>query len=249
MSIGPCCLKGFEWNGAPAGRIGKLGSNDVYISGDNASAAVIVIHDLLGWTFANTRLLADHYAREANVTVYVPDFFGGEVLPHDLILAGRWAELDVRGFLERNAREVREPEILSCARELRAQYAKVGAVGFCYGGWAVFRLGAKEHAAAALVDCITAGHPSLLTAKDIDEVAVPTQVLASEIDPVYTAELKTHTFLKLQELGVPFDYQHFPGVEHGCFSRGDETTPGERSAMERGKNATVAWLLQYLRNP
>ncbi|EJD36894.1 alpha/beta-hydrolase [Auricularia subglabra TFB-10046 SS5] len=246
MSLSPCCLTGFQWNGTPSGRVGKLRANDAYITGDNASVAVLLVHDALGWTFNNTRLLADHYAREANATVYVPDFFGGEVLDHALLLAGRFAELDIGAFLQRNSRAIREPEIFDCARKLRETYKKVGAVGYCYGGWAVFRLGAKEHAAAPLVDCITAGHPSLLTVKDIDEVAVPTQVLAPEVDEMYSAELKAHTFTKLQELKVPFDYQHFPGVVHGCFSRGDEKVPGERAAMARGKNAAVAWFVQHL---
>jgi dienelactone hydrolase len=115
-------------------------------------------------------------------------------------------------------------------------------VGFCFGGWAVFRLGAKP----PLVDCITAGHPTWLTKKDIDEVAVPVQILAPEIDPVYTAELKSYSFETIQKLGVPFDYQHFPGVEHACFTRGDPGKKGEREALVRGKNAVVGWMKQFL---
>lgn len=245
MSVSPCCLEGFEWEGAPAGRIGKLANNEAYITGDNPDTAVMIIHDLLGWTFPNVRLLADHYAREGNATVYVPDFFGGEALPFSPILNGNWGDIDVPGFLKKNSREIREPEIFDCARALRQKYQKVSAEGFCYGGWAVFRLGAKEHQ-PPLVDCITAGHPSLLTKKDIDEVAVPVQILAPEIDPVYTTELKTHSFQTITELGVPFDYQHFPGVEHACFVRGDNKKAGEREAMARGKNAALSWFRQFL---
>src|SRR5262249_54608411 len=153
-----------------------------------------------------------HYAREANVTVYLPDFFGGETLPFGPIINGHWNEVDVPGFVKKNSREIREPEIFDCARTLRQKHKKVGVVGFCYGGWAVFRLGAKEHQ-PPLVNCITVGHPSLVTKKDIDDIAVPVQVLAPEIDPVYTSELKTYSFETIRKLGVPFDYQHFPGVE------------------------------------
>jgi hypothetical protein len=109
MSVSTCCLKGFEWEGAPAGRIGKLANNEAYITGDNPNAAVMIIHDLLGWTFPNVRLLADHYAREANVTVYVPDFFGGEALPFGPIINGNWDEIDLPGFAKKNSREIREP--------------------------------------------------------------------------------------------------------------------------------------------
>ncbi len=124
-------------------------------------------------------------------------------------------------------------------------YKKTGAIGFCFGGWAAFRLGAKEHQ-PPLVDCISVGHPTWLTTKDIDEVSVPVQILAPEIDAVYTPELKLHSFQTIPGLGVPFDYQHFPKVEHACFTRGYSEKDGEREAMIRGKNAAVAWFKQFL---
>jgi dienelactone hydrolase len=68
-----CCVKGFEWNGSPTGKVTKLGYNDTYITGSNGDVAIMVIHDVFGWTFTNTRLLADHYAREVGATVYLPD--------------------------------------------------------------------------------------------------------------------------------------------------------------------------------
>ncbi|KAJ5819456.1 Alpha/Beta hydrolase protein [Penicillium riverlandense] len=249
MSFSKCCIQGFAWQGTPTGHTGKLASNDVYITGDNTDVSILFIADLFGWTFPNVRLLADHYAREVGATVYVPDFFGGEVLDFDLIAAEKFDQLDLKGFIERNGREQREPEIFDCARALRQQlgYKKVGAVGYCYGGWASLRLGAKEHTSVPLVDCIAIGHPSLLIKRDIDEVAVPVQILAPEIDKAYTTELKLHTFEALQRLNVPFDYQHFPGVVHACLVRGDEKKPGERAAMERGKNAVVAWFGQFLK--
>jgi dienelactone hydrolase len=250
MSISDCCLKGFSWQGTPTGRVDKLANNDVYISGNNADVAILFIADLFGWKFPNVRLLADHFAREVGATVYVPDFFGGEVLDFELIAADKFDQLDLPGFLKRNSREQREPEIFDCARALKQQhgYKKVAAVGYCYGGWASLRLGAREHAAAPLVDCISFGHPSLLQKSDIAEVDVPVQILAPEIDPAYSLELKLYTFETLQRLNVPFDYQHFPGVVHACFIRGDESKPGERAAMERGKNAAVGWLRQFLKD-
>ncbi|KIW26504.1 uncharacterized protein PV07_09594 [Cladophialophora immunda] len=241
-----CCLKSFAWQGTPSGRVDKLGANDSYVTGDNPERAVLFIHDALGWTFPNARLLADHYAREADATVYVPDFLGGEVLPFEPILQGRFHEVDFAGFLARNGREVREPEILAAARLLRSRYKRVAAVGFCYGGWACFRLGTAQEHQPPLVDCITAGHPSLLTKKDIDEVAVPVQMLAPEHDPTYTPELKTHTFETVPKAGVYFEYLHLPGVEHGCLVRGDPDKAGEREAMARARNAAVTWFRQFL---
>lgn len=121
----------------------------------------------------------------------------------------------------------------------------VGAVGFCYGGWAAFRLGAREHQ-PPLVDCISVGHPSLLTRRDIDEVAVPVQVLAPEHDPAYTAELRAYTCDTVPRLGVPFLLRYFPGVEHACFCRGDASKTLEREALVAGKKAVVDWVKEFM---
>ncbi|EED12181.1 dienelactone hydrolase family protein [Talaromyces stipitatus ATCC 10500] len=237
---------GFEWDGTPTGQTGKLANTDIYIAGDSTASdiAILFIADMFGWTFKNNRLLADQIAREVGATVYLPDFFAGEVIDSELIANEQWDKVDLAGFMSRHGRQVRESEIFECAKALRQQYKKLGAVGHCYGGWASFRLGAKS---TKLVDVISVGHPSLLTKEDIDGIAVPVQVLAPEIDPVYSPELKLYTFQTVPTLGVPFDYQHFPGVVHGCLVRGDETKSGERLAMIRGKNALVAWMSQFLK--
>lgn len=243
MTIPTCCLQAFQWDGKPKGKTVNsfpTASNQAYVTGSNPDIAVLYVADLLGSEFVNARLLADHLAEEVNATVYVPDLcaksiclsirtttdtfcsFAGESLPTDILLdQSRWGEIDMPGFIQKNSRSIREPEILACAKKLRTQYKKVGAVGYCYGGWAVFRLGAVGN---NLVDCITAGHPSLLTKEDIDLVDVPTQLLAPEIDPVYTAELKEHTWRTLPTKGIAFDYQHFPKVR--CFSTALQMVPG-----------------------
>jgi len=75
MSISECCLKGFEWNGTPAGHEIPFPttSNQAYVTGKNDKVAVLFTADLFGWKFVNLRLLADHFAREIDATVYLPD--------------------------------------------------------------------------------------------------------------------------------------------------------------------------------
>lgn len=68
-----CCIRGFEWDGTPVGQETKLAGYDSYVSGSNDEVAILVVHDLFGWTFPNVRLLADRYAQEIDATVYVPD--------------------------------------------------------------------------------------------------------------------------------------------------------------------------------
>ncbi len=73
MALSKCCISGFSWDGKPAGKETKLAGFNTYVTGTNKEAAVLIVHDIFGWTLTNTRLLAYHYADEANVTVYVPD--------------------------------------------------------------------------------------------------------------------------------------------------------------------------------
>lgn len=67
------CKSGFKWNGQTVGKETKLNNTNAYVTGDSKDAAILIITDVFGWTLPNVRLIADHYAQEANATVYVPD--------------------------------------------------------------------------------------------------------------------------------------------------------------------------------
>ncbi|EXJ59526.1 esterase/lipase [Cladophialophora psammophila CBS 110553] len=249
MSLSSCCVTGFRWDGTPKGHETTLADKKAYVTGTNKDAAVLIVHDIFGWTLNNTRLLADHYAEEADVTVYLPDFFAGEIVtPDHLFGSGDHAStgpLDVGAFIGRHGKDIRQPEIFACAAALKKDlgYKKVGAIGFCYGGWAVFRLGAKGN---NLVDCISTAHPSLLEKAEIDAVGCPTQLLAPEEDPTYTPELKEYSLKVLPTLNIDYDYQYFAGLTHGFATRGDTENPTQKKGLERAKNAAVSWFREYL---
>ena len=71
--LSECCLSGFKWDGTPEGKETKLTKNDAYVTGSNKDVAIMIVHDIFGWKFPNLRLLADHYAKESDATVYLPD--------------------------------------------------------------------------------------------------------------------------------------------------------------------------------
>lgn len=75
MAAESCCLQGFRWEGKPQGHEAQLCGRSCYVTGNSQRVAVIIIHDLFGWTFQNTRQLADHYADEVGATVYIPDLY------------------------------------------------------------------------------------------------------------------------------------------------------------------------------
>jgi hypothetical protein len=67
------CKTGFAWYEQPIGLESKIASNDTYVTGASKVAAILLIADYYGWKFTNLRLLADHFAKEADATVYLPD--------------------------------------------------------------------------------------------------------------------------------------------------------------------------------
>lgn len=262
-----CCLKGFKWDGAPTGREASINGQDCYVAGSNPDVAIIVIHDLYGWTFPNVRLLADHYAAEVGATVYVPDLcvpsptpplprndlltsnsFGGVVLPPAIIdNPPEWDKLDLPTFMARNSKQARAPEMAALAKFLRTQHRRLGAIGFCYGGWAVFQLGARvAEGEVPLVDCISTAHPTFLEEEEMLRVGVPVQILAPERDPKFTEELKAFAVKEIPKLGVAFDYQYFPGLEHGFAVRGNRKDEAETRGLERAMRAAVGWFREWL---
>ena len=70
-----CCFTGFQWDGTPSGQEDTLGGQKTYITGNNATHAIFIGHEALGWEWKNTRLLADHFAKETGATVYLPDLY------------------------------------------------------------------------------------------------------------------------------------------------------------------------------
>jgi len=68
-----CCKSGFKWGGSPVGKTGKIAGLDTYVTGDSKHAGILIIADVFGWELENTRLIADHFAKEVGATVYLPD--------------------------------------------------------------------------------------------------------------------------------------------------------------------------------
>jgi hypothetical protein len=57
--------------------------------------------------------------------------FNNNPLPPDILTTREppLPELSLDAYLRANSREARSPEIMACARHLRTQYSKVGAIG------------------------------------------------------------------------------------------------------------------------
>lgn len=75
---------------------------------------------------------------------------------------------------------------------------------------------------------------------------MPVQILAPEFDIEFTPDKKEFANKVIPTLGVPYDYQYFPGLEHAFATRGDEQSEIEMKGLVRAKNAAVNWFNEWL---
>lgn len=248
---------GIQWDAAPKGREEHIANSKTYVTGSNEDRAIIIIHNVAGWTYKTLRRLADAFAAEVDATVYIPDFFKDAPFPsHELIgehpTPGK--PFDVMDFMQNNyaavgqfalanTKDIRRDEIFAVAEAVKAKHKSVGVAGYCWGGWAAFQLGANDK---GLVDCVYVAHPNNLTTEEVDTVGVPVLIHCPETSLDFTPELKRHCFETIPARGLAFGYQHFPGQEYSFATRGDACVPGEREAMVLAKNAAVMWFRNWL---
>jgi carboxymethylenebutenolidase len=210
------------------------GAEDITFAGPNgdifgawaaapdAQGAVLVIHEIFGLTdhikSIPPRLAADGYSAlaidlvsEEGGTVAVGDDVAGVLggAPDERILADLRAGLDE---LER-----REPE------------AKLGVIGFCFGGgitWRLLRAGEPRVAAAAPFYGPTPD-PADFSGSEAAVLAVYGELDARVNEGREAAEAA------LQAAGLTYEVKTFPGADHGFFN--------ETSARYNAEAATAAY--------
>jgi dienelactone hydrolase len=169
--------------------------------------------------------------------------FNNEVVPLDALdTPAKREAFNLPAFIGRNSKEIRYPEILASAKALKASFPKVAAIGYCYGAWACFQLGAGP----ALIDAVAVAHPSLLEKREIDGLKVPVQIVAPETDQAFTPELKEYANRVIPGLGVPYEYIYFPGLSHGFAARGDPENKVQKDGLERAKRSAVSFFNEFL---
>ena len=83
------CISGTIHSGKPTGVQILLHGLPTYVTrpdeGQPEKGIIVFIPDIFGWKFANSRLLADKYAKKGGYTVYLPDFMRGQSILHPLL--------------------------------------------------------------------------------------------------------------------------------------------------------------------
>lgn len=223
-----------------------------------------MITDVFGWSLKNTRLLADEYAK-GGFYVLLPDFFNGDSLPSDLEhkmapppgsakrsffkAASDYASAIGQGapWLYRHRDAVSRPIINKFLTALRADLpsAKIGGVGFCWGGRHVILL---THADATVqLDAIVACHPSSVSVPgDFQKCTKPISVQVGDQDIMFSVAQANTARDVITQKGIKGEVTVYPETTHGFACRGDMSLPRTKESKESCTKATIAWLGKHL---
>ncbi|KAI0712480.1 alpha/beta-hydrolase [Earliella scabrosa] len=254
----PNCVSGTIHHGTPKGAEVIVGGFNAYAVGDENSDRIIVIGvDIFGWKFVNTRLLADEYASHG-FRVVIPDLFNGYELPQWTLAARdpvyprtlfqRYIALPaslfvLAPFVLRNApRQASTLATVASALRAARPSAKVGFVGFCWGGRFAI---SENHQFDATVAC----HPSLVKfPQELDGVRKPFSLAVAATDHDFDRARAEETERILKERGLA-DVQVvvYEGVEHGWTIRGDMSNPTQKKARDQAVQQVVGWFEKHLK--
>ncbi|EIW59422.1 alpha/beta-hydrolase [Trametes versicolor FP-101664 SS1] len=255
----PECITGSLHTGTPVGSETKVGGVSAYVTGDeNASRIIVIGADVYGWTFANTRLLADEYAARG-FRVVVPDFFSGwsvplwsldavapDPLPKSLftrfVLAPAALFLLVPLILRNLPHQVATLTKITAAVRAAHPKAAVGYVGFCWGG----RFAISQN---ALFDASVAAHPSLVKfPAELDGIKGPFSLAVAATDRGFDRAKAEKTEKILQERGLKdVEVVVYDGVHHGWTTRANLADEVQKKARNDAVEQVVGWFEKYLK--
>ena len=238
-----CCKSGHVHKGNPTGTFTTLAGIETYVAKNPNSngKAVLYVTDALGYKFVNNQLLADTYAEQAEVDVYMPDFLEGDAVPTS-VLSGQ--AFDFMPWLGKHNREKCYPLVEAAAKELRETHGvtKLASVGFCWGAATAIMLGATD-----LVDAVVLHHPTRLEIPgDVEKLKKPILFNCAEIDSVFPDNVREQTqqfFANKPDQVALFNL--YPGTVHGFAVRGSDD-PVVVEAKEDAKNQAVKFFKTYL---
>ena len=261
-------------------------------STSTSTSVIIYLTDSFGLNLINAKLLADRFATETGCKVLVPDVIPGGGGPVSLmgyteVRSEPVALWDVYGQLRRiaaafavayysiplsiriltwGAPKRAYHDIVLFARAVRKELppgAKLGVVGFCWGGYGSTNL-CKEPAVAGgserLIDVQFCGHPYGLKVPDmiVDAVRtykVPFSMAIGDRDRFFKKERVEMTEGALrqktgsgegEEGGYNYEVRVYKGCTHGFVVRANPADELETAAAEEARAQAVKWLRKYL---
>lgn len=258
-------------SGEPAGRI--LGDfHGAYFSpapsadaADRGKFTVLLLTDAFGLPLKNCKIMADELAKRLGCDVWVPDYFNGKpLIPFEKIdvpdhgggklSAWSWIRLIFTVFVPqiptfiRNRPSVVDKRLESFIALIKEKkgYAKIGTVGYCFGGTMCIRLGGTD-----LVNSVIIAHPGPFNLDQVKAIKVPASWIWAEEDPFLSDSLKAQSEAELvgrkdKANFVEYEFKEYKGTGHGFASRPNLELPEIKEAYEGALEQAVEWFKKTL---
>ncbi|CAG8980117.1 hypothetical protein HYALB_00012758 [Hymenoscyphus albidus] len=230
------------------------------------TGVVVIITDIFGWELANSRLLADFYAKEGGYIVYVPDFMNGNIPNSSAMHAMEsllapspsifttifykpfWALRVLMAaipFLLTNREKEVLPKILSFHQALRdSTTLPIASAGFCWGGKYTILLAQRTE--PALIDCAFTAHPSKMNfPHEYKKVKIPLSIAIGDVDMGIPIEMvkKIKGLLEEMEGNEVVVYE---GAKHGFAVRADPNDKGQVKSAGEARAQALKWFGRWL---
>ena len=230
------CFKGASHSGSVLGTESTLGGIPCYISAAHGAPdsspetrpACLLLTDIFGWRFTNTRLLADRFAA-AGFVCYVPDILQGDAISSP----DSFDRSTFPAWRAHHGDAETLPPALAVASELRARHTAVYTIGYCFGARYAVLLAQAVKGAPGAVEAFAVAHPSFVTTSDIEAVRAPGLFLLAEVDSAFPEEAVAAARVAMAMTGLPHEFRGpYPGTVHGFAVRGSEDDPRVVAARE-----------------
>ncbi|PYH43882.1 dienelactone hydrolase family protein [Aspergillus saccharolyticus JOP 1030-1] len=240
-NLAKCCTIGTLHEGEAKGVIQDIENISTYITHPPtpSQTAILLLTDVIGHRFLNAQLIADQFAA-AGYLVVMPDLFSGDSVP-----LNRPEGFQIMEWAQGHQPPHTDPIIETVLQHIRTSLgcAKVGGVGYCFGGKYVARFLRPGTA----LDAGFTAHPTMMTREELKEVRGPLSIAAAQHDPIFSAEKRRESEEILGAGDLPWQISVYSDVEHGFAVRGDPKVQRARFAKEQAFKQAVAWFDEYLR--
>ncbi|KAI0699128.1 dienelactone hydrolase endo-1-3,1,4-beta-D-glucanase [Cytidiella melzeri] len=272
MASCPQCTQGFVLDGEPQGTIMVDGAYfhaappTETTDTTSPSRAVVLLTDIFGLPLKNSKLIADALSKQLGCDVWVPDVFAGHppvaeaelepLMPQRPGEKMTWTNR-LRFVLLALPRIFRfiavrpavvDPRVVAFTKKLREEkkYAKIGAVGYCFGGSICIRTGSL-----GIFDSLVIAHPGGCTLDQIKAINIPSAWVMAEEDMAFSKELRhqaeaSFAARKDKPEYVDYEFKDYKGTVHGFAARPNLSIPGVAEAFKGSVEQTVAWFKKTL---
>ncbi|QSZ34573.1 hypothetical protein DSL72_006167 [Monilinia vaccinii-corymbosi] len=243
-----CCTVGVKHEGQPTGSfITIAGTINAYVAEPKGNAhkdaAIIYLPDVIG-IWQNSQLMVDQFAANGYYTI-IPDILNG-----DPMALNRPKDFDVMQWLNKGSdgnnphtHTYIDPIVEKTIEHLKSKaYAKIGAVGYCFGAKYV----ARHLAEGKGIDVGYVAHPSFVEEHEIRAIKGPLSIAAAETDDIFPAEKRHQTEEILKEINATYQINLYGGTSHGFSIRGDVSKRVQKFAKEQAFVQAVTWFDHYL---